>query len=90
MVETSALFTPDRVSPPGDTILDIIDERGWTQKELAEQLGYSVQHVDQLIKGTVSLTADAAERLACVLGSTVSFWLAREAKYRERCVRSGK
>jgi len=87
MTELAAPFKPDWVSPPGDSILDIIEERGWTQAELAIRLGYSPKHVNQLINGKVPLTDDAAVRLARVLGSTVSFWLTREARYRERLAR---
>ena len=87
MTDLAAPFTPDWASPPGDTLLDIIEERDWTQDELAQRLGYTPKHVNQLIKGKVPLTEDAAIRLERVVGSTVGFWLAREAKYRERCVR---
>lgn len=87
MTDLDAPFSPDWVSPPGDTILDVIEEKGWTQAELAIRLGYSPKHVNQLIKGKVPLTEDAALRLESVLGSTVGFWLMREAKYRERMAR---
>lgn len=87
MTDLAAPFAPDWVSPPGDTLLDILEERDWTQDELAQRLGYTPKHVNQLIKGKVPLTEDAAIRLERVVGSTVGFWLAREAKYRERCAR---
>lgn len=77
-------FAPDWISPPGDTILDLIEERGWTQAELADRLGYSRKHVNQLVKGKASLSEDAALRLRRVLGGSVGFWLTREARYRER------
>lgn len=77
-------FSPDWVSPPGDTILDFLEERDWTQQQLADRLGYSLKHVNQLIKAKVSLTEDAAIRLQNVLGASVGFWLTREAQYRER------
>jgi len=79
-----APFAPDWVSPPGDTILDLLEERDWTQQQLADRLGYSLKHVNQLIKAKVPLTEDAAIRLQNVLGSSVGFWLTREAQYRER------
>lgn len=87
MTDLAAPFAPDWVSPPGDTLLDLIEERDWTQTELALRLGYTTKHVNQLIKGKVPLTEDAAIRLERVVGGTVGFWLAREAKYRERCAR---
>lgn len=87
MTELSAPFAPDWVSPPGDTILDLIEERGWTQAELASRLGYTEKHISQLINGKVPLTDEAALRLERVLGSNAGFWLAREAKYREHSAR---
>ncbi|MES2149664.1 MAG: helix-turn-helix domain-containing protein [Pseudomonadota bacterium] len=87
MTELSAPFAPDWVSRPGDTIIDLVEERGWTQAELAGRLGYSEKHVSQLVNGKVALTDDAALRLERVLGSHAGFWLAREAKYREHCAR---
>lgn len=87
MTELSAPFAPDWVSPPGDTILDLIEERGWTQAEFAKRLGYTEKHISQLINGKVPLTDEAALRLERVLGSNASFWLSREAKYREHCAR---
>lgn len=83
-VDAATAFKPDWISPPGDTILDLLEERSWTQTQLAERLGYSAKHVNQLIKGKVPLTDDAAIRLQSVLGSSVGFWLTREAHFRER------
>ena len=62
MTELTAPFAPDWVSPPGDSILDIAEERGWTQAELAQRLGYTEKHVSQLINGKVPLSVDAALR----------------------------
>ena len=87
MTELSAPFAPDWVSPPGDTILDLIEERSWTQAELARRLGYTEKHISQLINGKTPLTDEAALRLERMLGSNAGFWLAREAKYREHCAR---
>ncbi len=51
MTEMNSPFAPDWVSPPGDTILELIEERGWTQSELAKRLGYTEKHVSQLLNG---------------------------------------
>jgi hypothetical protein len=37
MTETTRPFTPDWVSPPGDTIADLLEERDWTQVQFAER-----------------------------------------------------
>jgi len=80
-------FTPDWVSAPGDTILDLMEERDWNQVELANRLGFSTKHLNQLIKGKVTLTYETAQKLERVLGSTVSFWMNRESKYRQHVAR---
>lgn len=81
MIEATTLFSPDWVLPPGESVLSLAEERGWTQSELAQRLGYSEKHVSQLINGKVPLTVDAALRLERVLGSTMDFWLALEANF---------
>lgn len=80
-------FAPDWVSAPGDTILDLMEERDWNQVELATRLGFSTKHLNQLIKGKVTLTYDTAQKLERVLGSTASFWMNRESKYRQHVAR---
>jgi HTH-type transcriptional regulator/antitoxin HigA len=76
-----ASFTPDWVSPPGDTIEDLLEERGWTQSEFAERVGFTRKHVNDLLKGRSTITPEAASRLSTVLGGPVQFWLTREAQY---------
>lgn len=87
MTELSAKFAPDWVSPPGESIIDISEERGWTQSELAQRLGYTEKHVSLLINGKVALSVDAASRLERVVGGTVAFWLSREANYQNHKAR---
>lgn len=80
-------FETDWISPPGDTIADMLEERGWTQADFALRMGYSEKHVNQLIKGKAPITPETAFKLERVLGSSVSFWLKREATYREKLIR---
>ena len=87
MTELSAPFAPDWVLAPGESVLDLAEERGWTQGELAQRLGYSEKHISQLINGKVPITVDAAQRLERVLGSSIDFWLALEANYQKHKAR---
>lgn len=80
-------FQPDWLSPPGDTIADLIEERGWAQSEFAQRTGYTQKHVSLLINGKAPITEDTALKLERVLGSTARFWLTREAQYREAVAR---
>ena len=87
MIDQKRKIQPEWVSPPGDTISDLMEERDWNQVELAQRLGFTTKHLNQLIEGEASLSEDAALRLERVLGSTARFWLNREAIYRERLAR---
>ena len=88
MTETLRQFTPDWISPSGDTIEDLLEERDWTQAQLAEQMGYTIQHVSQLINGNAPITEETALTLARVLGSTAEFWITREAQYRAQLAKA--
>jgi HTH-type transcriptional regulator/antitoxin HigA len=89
MTDRDRPFEPDWVSPPGNSIADILEERGWTQADLARELGYTPKYVRQLINAKVPVTEETALRLERVLGSTARFWLALEAHYRAECIRLG-
>jgi len=86
MTEQDLSFTPEWISPPGDTITDAIEERDWTQAQLAERLGYTEKHVSLLINAKVPITEESAQKLSRVIGSTPEFWLRREAQYRAQLV----
>ena len=86
MTEQDPPFTPEWVSPPGDSITDAIEERDWTQVQLAERLGYTEKHVSLLLNAKVPITEESAQKLSRVIGSTPEFWLRREAQYRAQLV----
>ena len=89
MTENLDRFEPKwPVPPPGDTILDILEEKNWTQSEFADRAGYTTKHVNQLVRGKAAITEDTALRLERVLGGSAEFWLSREAKYREAIART--
>jgi HTH-type transcriptional regulator / antitoxin HigA len=84
MTEFLQTCTPDWISPPSETIADLIEEREWTQLDLASRLGSSKEHVNQLISGKASITEETAIKLESVLGNSANFWLSREAQYRAK------
>ena len=87
MIDIARAFAPDWVSSPGSTVADLIEERGWTQQELARRLGFTTKHVSLLLNCRAPMTENTAVTLALVLGSTVQFWMTREAQYREALAR---
>lgn len=83
MTDPEHTFTPAWRSPPGDTIADIIDAWCWTRADLARRMGCTVIEVDRLIAGELPITPAIAASLERALGTTATFWLAREQHYRE-------
>lgn len=75
-------FEPTWASPPGATVLDLLQERKVPLKELAQRADKDLKSVERLIFGIESLTADWAESLSAMLGASPAFWLRREKMYR--------
>jgi len=87
MIDADLSYQPFEVSPPGDTLRDLMDERALTQAELARRLGRPVQAVNEIMAGKKEITEDTALELERVLQVPAHFWLAREARYREYLAR---
>ncbi len=80
---TKTEYNPTSYSPPGETLGDILEERGITQKELSIKLGRSDKNLSQIVNGKAPITPDLALDLERVLGTPAHFWNNREARYRE-------
>jgi HTH-type transcriptional regulator / antitoxin HigA len=72
----------DYAVAPGETLQELLEERGMSQRELARRTGLSPKHVNKLMHGLVPLSADVAVRLERVTGAPARFWNQREANYR--------
>jgi HTH-type transcriptional regulator/antitoxin HigA len=81
------LYLPTEVSPPGDTLRDLMDERDLTQAELSRRLGRPTQAINEILAGKKEITEDTAIELERVLQVPAHFWLTREAQYREYLAR---
>ena len=81
---TENRFTPDWVSPPGETLADILKERKITRTEFASRMSLSKKTINQLIKGKVEITIRIAYKMQLALGvPSARFWIERERLYRE-------
>jgi HTH-type transcriptional regulator / antitoxin HigA len=80
-------FSPDWLSPPGDTISSILDERKLSPAEFAQEIKCTKNEVGDLLEGRAHLTEEVAEQIAHVLGSTPEFWIRRESRYRHDLAR---
>lgn len=76
-------YRPTTVSAPGETLLDLLDERGLSQAELARRLNRPLKTVNEIVKGKAAIVPETALQLEQALGVAAEFWLTREARYRE-------
>lgn len=68
---------------PGETVLEILIERGITQAELAKRLNRPLKTVNGIIKGKVAITPETALQLEQVLGISANFWNNLESQFQE-------
>lgn len=87
VAEQNLSYRPAVVSPPGDTLAELIEERGIAQAELARRMGRPVNAINEMVLGAKEITEDSALELERVLGTPAHFWLARESRYREYLAR---
>ena len=66
---------------PGETIADVLEERGITQVELAMRTGVTPTYVSNVIHGKKDISAKFAMALEYALGVKKSFWLNLQANY---------
>ena len=71
----------DLIIHPGETIADVLEDRGITQAELASRAGVSPAYVSNVIAGKKGISANFAMGLEYALGVPKSFWLNLQANY---------
>lgn len=79
----SSTFLPNWASNPGNTIIDILNERNISLENFAIQMGSTINHIEKLINGNVPISFDIANQLELNIGATADFWVARDSQYRE-------
>ncbi len=72
----------ESVASPGKEIRKLLQDRGWTQDDLARILKRPLPTVNQIIQGKRAITPDMAIVLAAAFGTTPEKWVSMEATYR--------
>lgn len=76
-------YHPDYVSPPGETLSEVLQERGMSQAELARRTGRPKKTINEIIKGKSAITPETALQLERALGIPARFWNNRQQQYEE-------
>jgi plasmid maintenance system antidote protein VapI len=80
---TYNLYRTIYISPSGDTLIDVLEERELTVGDFAIFIGESEATVKNIIDGKAEITPEIASKLEKVLDIPTSFWNNRERNYRE-------
>lgn len=90
MIDDELLYIPSKVSAPGTTLYDILEERIMTQADLAQHTGLPLRTINEVIRGKAEITSEIAIQLERVLGTSAAFWNQRETNYRAHQKHSSK
>lgn len=61
--------------PPGNTLYEILKERGMKQTQLARAMKRPIKLINEIIKSKARMTAETALGFEEVLGIEAQFWL---------------
>ena len=76
-------FEPDYAVPPGETLKEVMESLGMTQRELAVRTVLTVQSLNRIFKGDQPITYETANKLELATGVPARMWNNLEAQYRE-------
>jgi HTH-type transcriptional regulator / antitoxin HigA len=80
---------PAEVFPPGDFLKEELDERGWSQQELADILDRPPRLISEIIGGKRAITPETALGLSEALDTSADYWMNLESQYQLSKVKVG-
>ena len=72
---------PAQVFAPGEFIHEELEERGWSQQDLATIIGKSTNLVSQIVNAKRTLTPETAVALGEAFGTGAELWLNLQNAY---------
>lgn len=71
----------DLIIHPGETLQEVLEDRGMTQNELAIRTGMTEKHISTVIHGKKNISSSFAKKLEYALGIETEFWMNLQANY---------
>jgi addiction module HigA family antidote len=83
-------YQPEDVSPPGETLQELLDERGMSVNDLSEKTQIAAHVIKQILKGKAEITHDMSLQLERVFDVPARFWDNRERHYRKSLAKNDR
>lgn len=84
MVESNKnQFEPNYAISPGEILLDELEIRSMSQKELSKRTGISEKHLISILKAKSAITPETAIKFERAIGMPAEYWLNLESHYQE-------
>lgn len=80
-------YDPNYAVPPGETLLDTLEELNMSQAELARRMGRPVKTINEIIKAKAEITPATALELEKATGVPAGLWNNLERNYRDKLAR---
>ncbi len=71
----------DLIIHPGETLIEVLEDRNMSQRELAIRTGVTEKHVSTVVHGQKNISPAFAKRLEYALGIEAGFWMNLQANY---------
>lgn len=74
-------LSPELLIHPGETLQELLEDRGMEQSVLSKRTGFSEKHIGQVMAGNAPITESFARALETVFGVEAGFWLNLQSNY---------
>ncbi|WP_438351556.1 ImmA/IrrE family metallo-endopeptidase [Paenibacillus sp. FA6] len=82
-----SVYEPNYAVPPGETLLDTLEELNMSQAELARRMNRPVKTINEIIKAKTEITPTTSLELERATGVPASLWNNLERNYRDNLAR---
>ena len=89
MKRTAEPLRPARTVAPGAILRRELEERGWSQKDLAEITGRPEQALSEIIRGKKEITPETALDFARAFGTSAELWMNLQSAWQLHQARAG-
>ena len=83
-------YAPDNSSHPGETLREMLEERGIVQRQFATKLGIAPSYLNDFLKCRRGIAVQLALRLEKALRVNAEFWLTMQMNHDLATARAAK